>query len=381
MKQLLIYFVLIICSFRVSAQDAQPDNEKLLLLYQNQRYVDAVNYLKALYPEMPSGAAAIGQLAYGNYMAGNFAEAEKCYLELYRRDPSHIPTLLSLAKVGMRRSNKLMTRNYLEKVLELDTTNFSVYKQLSDVITSPAEARLKLRYLEKANKLRPEDGDVANNLAELYEENSNFQPAYSVLSLAIQADSANVELLKTKLRICFQLKKLDEAVRTGESILFYGDSSTYVMNTIGKTAYQLKQYQKALKIFSSIDASEANETTWYYLTHIYKQLKDYPNAIKSLNAAITNSISPNVPNYYALLGALQESSKRPTEALEAYKKVLFFGTNGTVYYNLGLLYDLSLKNKKQAGIYYQKFLKSGVSPKVYRAELEYAKNRLSELKK
>lgn len=357
-----------------------PDKDRLLSYYQSQRFREAVEYLQSLYGNAPENPTAIAQLAYCNYMAGNLSQAEEYYLTLQKLEPDNISVLFSLANLADRRGYNMTAKLHLTEILRLDSTNFEVYKRLSDILTNKSESALRMQYLKKANELRRTDADVAHNLAETYLIDKAFLQAYDVLTPAIKADTLNIMLLKSKLIVCLQMKNLREAVNTGERLLSFGDSSTFTLNTTARAAFQLEDYGKALKLFQSVDPMFATEVTWYYTTLCYQRLKMFKEAIEAGKKTIDIAISPNVANYYALLGALNESYKQPLTAVSAYKKGLQFIDHDNIFYNLGLLYDTTLKNKTQAKSYYAKFVLSKIDREKYKKELEYANFRLVELK-
>lgn len=68
------------------------------------------------------------------------------------------------------------------------------------------------------------------------------------------------------------------------------------------------------------------------------------------------------------------------EALTAYKKGLTFGTSNIIYYRLGLLYDLNLKQPKNAATYYQMYLKNNPDEEKEKEQIAYAKGRIPVLK-
>ena len=113
-----------------------------------------------------------------------------------------------------------------------------------------------------------------------------------------------------------------------------------------------------------------------FLSLSYRALKNYEQAIVYAKKTIEEGISINISAYYLLLGGIYETDGKQTNAINAYKKGLTFNTNATIYYRLGLIYDLKLKNNENALTFYKLYLKS--KPSVDEKEqLEYVKNRIS----
>lgn len=352
------------------------DKEKLLEYYQNQRFKDAAMYLQTLYGENSKDPKEISQLAYTNMMAGNLPLAEKNYMKLYALQPASLPVLFNLASIGRRRGDDNKAKRYYLEIIKLDSMNFNVYKQLASIVPNPMSPEKQL-YLKKANALAPADPDVAFDLANSFNLTKKNDSAYLVLKPALAADTANMILLKAKLPVCLALKKMDEAILTGETLMAYGDSSSYVLNNMGKIYFASKSYDKSLRLFKTIEHMEQqNESTLYYTALCYRELKDYPHAADYMTKSIKEGISPYMSNYYKILGEVYEKTEQLKKAGQSYQKSLDFENKGEVYYNLALLNDGKLNNKKVAVKYYKKFLNSNPDPEKYREVLDYIKQRL-----
>jgi hypothetical protein len=64
----------------------------------------------------------------------------------------------------------------------------------------------------------------------------------------------------------------------------------------------------------------------------------------------------------------------------AYKKGLQFENNGTLLYNIALLYETRLNDKKNAINYYEQYLKT-IDPVKQPRQVIFIKNKIAELKK
>ena len=73
-----------------------------------------------------------------------------------------------------------------------------------------------------------------------------------ILEPALKADSANRQLLKMKMPISMAEKKYSDAIQTGQQLLSYGDSSTFVMSNLGKSYFLILDYRNALNSFLKV---------------------------------------------------------------------------------------------------------------------------------
>ncbi|WP_158795231.1 tetratricopeptide repeat protein [Pedobacter sp. L105] len=382
MKKLIYLLLILSCSLTALAQsNVIPDQEKLLEFYQTQHYTEAAAYLQTIYSSETTNPKEMAQLAYTNMMAGNLPLAESYYLKLYQAQPNSLSVLFSLAGISHRRGDDDKAKSYYQEIIKTDSMNFNVYKQLASMVPNPADPE-KIFYLKKANSINPTNPDIAFDLANGLNLSKKNDSAYVVLQPALTADSTNILLLKAKLPICIALQKLDEALVTGEKLLAAGDSSTYVLNNMGKAYLATKQYEKSLRFFKIIEGmGDQNESTLYYTAVCYRELKDYPNAADYFKQSIKEAISPYVSKYYKDLGEIYEKTTQIANADRSYQKSLEFENNGEVYYNLGLLNEFKLNHKKTATLYYKKFLQSKPDTGKYKEVIVYVKDRIISLQK
>lgn len=373
-----IFLCIILLGFNsITAQSAKIDTEKLLEYYETQRYADAAQYLQSIYPGETQDIKALSQIAYCNMMAGKLPEAEKNYLKINTLQPNSLPTLFSLAGINSRRGNVANAKAYLQQIIQLDSLNFSAYKQLAAYADKP-ESRLD--YLKKANAINATDPDVAYDLSLTYSGLKQYQPAYDVLKTAIAADAENFTLQQALLPVANQLTKYPEVIETGEKLL-KNHADVNVMNDMGQAYFYVKDYQKCIMMYRTLeDIGVQNEGTFYYMALSYRELKDYNKAEIYAQKTIDEAISKHTTLYYAALAGIYEAKNQYNEAVTAYKRGLTFGTSNIIYYRLGLLYDLNLKQPKNAAMYYQLYLKNKPDQEKEKEQIAYAQGRIPLLK-
>lgn len=368
------------CSSSIVAQVLNTrDQEQLLEFYQSQRYDEATRLLQHVFGDNPEDLKATAMLAYASNMAGDFKVAEVQYLKLNQADGKNMAILFSLAGLYAKRGDEGKARGYYKQVLAVDSNNFRALKLMANGLNDPIE---KMEYLVKANRIKPTDGDVAYDLATELSRQKQLTAAYQVLRRAWEADTGNYLLLKAKLPLCITIKKLEEAQEAGQMLLQNGDSSSFVINSMGKLAMEKKDFKQAISLFKVLEErAEATEASLYYTAICYQKLNDLKNARTYTTATIEASISPNVGSYYSLLGHLHEQAGLYKSAQTAYMKGLQFSANSNVYYSLGLLNDFKLKNKSTALRYYRKYLKSNPDQKLSAENIAYVKDRVKALTK
>ena len=378
MKHLYFIAFLLLLILPAQAQVLNADDqERLLEYYQWQRYEDAATLIKEVFGDDPHDLKATSMLAYASNMAGNLKQAEQQYIKLNQANPKNIAVLFSLAGIHSKRGNDDKAKSFYQQVLEVDSNNFSALKLIASIADHPDE---RLNYLKRASRLNPNDGDVAYDLAVDLNKLKLLEEAYQVLDQAYRADTSNYMLLKAKLPLCISLKRLNEAQQTGDRLLKNGDSSSYVINSMGRLAMEKKDYRKAIGLFKVLEGrTEVSESSLYYTAICYEKLKDVKHAQAYIKATIEASISPNVSSYYNFLAYTHESVGTYKAAQSAYLKALQFSNNTAIYYSLGLLNDLKLKNKAAALRYYRQYLRSSPDEKSAMENINYVKGRIKAL--
>ncbi|QIY90244.1 tetratricopeptide repeat protein [Chryseobacterium gallinarum] len=376
MKIRLFLLIALISFLNMTAQSAKIDSEKLLEYYETQRYADAARYLQSIYTEDTQDIKGLSQIAYCQLMAGKLSDAEKSYLKINTLQPDNLSTLFSLAGINSKRGNAFKAKSYLQQIIQLDTNNFSAYKQLA-AYEDTSEAKLKL--LTKANTLNATDPDVAYDLSMVYRELRQYQQAYDVLKTAISADMENFSLQQAQLPLANQLGKYSEVVETGERLLKI-NADPNIINELGQAYFYLKDYQKCINLYTTLEEQGVqNEGTLYYMALSYRELKDYNKAALYAQKTIDEAISDHTTLYYAALAGIYEAENKYNDAITAYKRGLTFGPSNIIYYRLGLLYDINLKQPKNAVSYYQLYLKNKPDQEKENEQISYAKSRITTL--
>lgn len=378
--QIIFIFFALFSLSAVSQTAGKPDREKLLELYQSQRYLDAAQYLQQVYPQGTDNIKELSEIAYANLMANRLPEAESHYLKILETDSANTAVLMNLANINAKRMNNEKAMGFYGNVLKLDSTNFIVYKRMAALVGGDIRQTVKkIRLLEKANQLNPSDGEVVFDLSELYFKLMQFSKAEKILDTALRIDTANIQLWKMVMPVSMGLKKYEDAIVAGQKAFALGDTSVFVLNNMGKSHFLLNQYQQSLDYFLKIKGeSSQSEALYLNISRCYRGLNDYKNAIKYLEMAIKEGISPEIANYYGLIGDAYEKLNMNNEANVAYKKGLNFDNNGSLLYNIALVYETKLNDKKTAINYYNQYLKT-IDPKQQPKLVRFINSRIDDL--
>jgi len=375
----LILITILLSSRAFSQQTVKADDALLLDYYQNQRFAEAADYLKRVYPETVTDVKVLSGLAYSSEMAGRLPEAEDYYQRIYLTDTANNATLFNLAIVTARRGNNAKAIGFYKKILQKDSSNFNVYKQMASLSRGSGNISDEMNYLTRANKLNAVEPDVAYDLSALLNNLKLHKKADTIVTAALRADTANMLLLLGKAQIDYRLSKFPETVQVCNRLIQSGNQTDEVINMLGNSYYALGKYNDCIATLKKLETSNtASETSYYYMAMRYKALNDEHNAITYFDKSIQQAISANVNSYYGEMADSYDHLHLPKKAVNAYQKSLLYGAMPLTYYALANLYDTELKNKALALRYYKKYLACALPDKQisYKA---YAKRRAGEL--
>lgn len=351
MKKFLILNLITLFFINVS-QAQTTDDSKLLEFYQNQRYLDAANYLKDNNPEPISNIKVLSRLAYTMQMANRLPEAVGYYQRVYDKDTTNQAALFSLGSINLKRGNYLKAETYYVKIVTKDSSNFSAIKQLANIANMKKDTVGEIRYLQKANKINNQDVDIAIDLAHCYIDLKDYEPAIKILKLAAESDPDNMDILLSMATISFKQKLWAATIQTCNRLTALGIADDEIYYKLGVSYFNLKNYACGAESFASISGIKQTEYSYYYAAECYKGLKDYKNTILMLNNSLAQAISPNTSSYYGEIADSNEKLGLTKKALQAYQKGLQFKDAPTIYQALGDLYT-KLNDKTNATKYYR----------------------------
>lgn len=380
MKNILASLVFSGIIFTAFAQQSGKIDDALLMEYfQGQRYVEAADYLKKSFPEPITDLKVLSRLAYAMQMANKLPDAEAYYQRAFQIDTTNQNILFNIAGINLRRGNIPKAEQYYKMIVAKDTTNIAVYSHLGSIAEGKHDTVNAINYFQKANNLNPYDSDIASELGDYYTSLKRFGDALKVLNKAAESDPENAVILLSMVKLTYTQKKWPETVDGCNKLIYLGVVNGEILNKLGIAYYNLKNYTCGAETFAQIEGINQNEYTYYYAALCFKGLNDQKQCINLLNQSIFQGLSPNIATYYGEIADSEEKLVRHKKAAVAYQKALQFAETPILYYLLANLYDTKLKDKRNALIYYKKFLASK-PPTTQEAYVSYAKSRVELLK-
>ncbi|RKR84937.1 Flp pilus assembly protein TadD [Mucilaginibacter gracilis] len=358
---------------------AQKANDALLLdMYQNQRYMEAANYLKSVYPEPVSDMKVLSRLAYTYQMAGKLPDAIGYYQRMYLQDSTNVPVLFNLASLNATRDNNAQALFYYQKIIAVDSLNFSVNKRLGNMYSLKLDTVNALKYLTRANKIDADEPEVAVQLSAFLLLGNKNKEADAVLRKSLAADTTNIILIRALMKLSYATKKYPQTIKYANTLLALGDDNADIYNKMASAYYELKNYACCIEWFMELPSIYQTERTFYLTAESYKKLKDYNKALEYFNQVLLQSISDNTYAYYSEIADTYQTMHKLKPATVNYQKSLFFKEKPMVFYSLANLYDTDLHNKRDAIKYYKKYLETN-PPAKDKDYITYVQSRIKIL--
>ncbi len=368
------------CSIVCAQQSLQPDNDKLLKLYQTQQYLEAAEYLKTFYSDTVADPAVLDRLGYCYRMAGAYAQAEPYYLRLYTLDSLQVSTLLNLATIYVQRGLYAPATTYYQRIIALDTAHVTAYTALSALMRRKGDLPSAYAYLEQANHHQSSNSDTAYDFAQLCITFEQYAKADSVLELALTTDPDHGLLLLGKLQVAEKLENYSDMVTIGEQLVTQGDESQQVMSLLSRGYFHTNDFASCQATYERLLAiyEQMGEIDYYYLAMAYKATKQYKEGLACMDKVLELAISPNTAFYYGRIADLHDLANQPSAAASSYLRSFQFETIPLHYYSLAVIYDHKLNNRHNALRYYRLYLKQNppIEENQYR---QYVQQRIKEL--
>lgn len=381
MKRLsLLVFLFMISTLYVHAQQT-PDNQKTLLLYEEQRFGEAATYLESFYAEKPADAKLINSIAYSYRMSRNYQKAAFYYTKLNELDSLNITALASLAWINQQRGMRNSAMVLYEKILTLDSTYIDAYTALASLSKQKGDVISTFNYLLWANYLQPNNSSIANNFADICITMKKMGMADTVLTIALEHDPNHAGLLYSKAKVADGLKKYPEVISLTKKLIEQGEGLQAIWSLLAKAYINQNNYQAAMDTYTEamFEYETWGEMDYYYLAISCKALKRFDESLDYIEQALKAAISPNTGFYFAQKAGILKDLNKPSAAASTYIRSFQYHNESIDYFNLAVLYDHDLQHKSNALKYYKLYVnkKPGSKEKRY---IEYAQTRITDLK-
>tara|TARA_B100000029_G_scaffold195555_1_gene193650 strand:+ start:1443 stop:3209 length:1767 start_codon:yes stop_codon:yes gene_type:complete len=208
----------------------------------------------------------------------------------------------AIALKNYKEKKFLIAENLCNKILSIDPDHFDSLVLLSNMYAIKKDFKKAKELMIKADKIKPNNLSVLNNLG----------------------------------TACKELGDNKSAVSYYEKIIKINPNHTNAQYNLGVMFYNLKEYKKAKNFFQKTTEIQPNYALAFIsLANVFFELKEYTKAIKNYQKAI--EINPNIVGAHNNLGLVFRVLNDYENAIKCYEQAIKINKNNAgAYHNLAL---------------------------------------------
>jgi tetratricopeptide (TPR) repeat protein len=351
-----IGIMLLTITFQPALCQQSIDRTVLMEYLQNQQYEGAISYLQPRVTE--NNISQLSLLAYTYYLSGKTKDAIAQYEKVLELDSNNVIAHQYLASMSMQMESPLPAIMHYRAIIQLQPTNATAYKQLSFACFAARQQEEGFDALQKAYALNPADPKVVARLAEEWLDKEKYAPADSILCAFLQKDSLQPPVIMTAVRAAWFLKDYTRCTTLGTQLMDMKIISPNTFSFVTAAWYKLKKYEQCIAVYEYLQANRSeSENIMYYAALAYTELKNYQASNALLTTCIDLATSKSLDSYYSGKSVNYEGLHQYKAAVTSLDTAYYLFHEPLRQYSIGRIYEVHLKNKQQATLYYKRFMK------------------------
>jgi tetratricopeptide (TPR) repeat protein len=332
------------------------DKEKIMDLFQDQQYDEAVNYLSPVLKADSNNVPVLSYTGYAYYMQDDEQAAIACYRRMLAVDSNSVTGLHYLVLL-LQGTDDREALNDAMRLVQLQPAKPARWRSVGNLWRKNQQPDSALAYLSRAYELAPGDLKTVADLGSVLVDGKQYDKADSLLDQGLEKDSLNVPLLKLRVASAFWNKHFEEALDPGEKLLQLKEPSLRSLEWTALCYYNLKKYPDCIRVCEGMQGMGMDmEEVYYYESRAEAKLKHYPESDSLLRKALSKAISKTAEWYYDDLGDNLESQKDYRRSLSHYDTAFYLFKAPLILYNCGRICETELHNIPRAKQYYRRYL-------------------------
>lgn len=355
-RVLFTVFISICCIPALNAQYIPVDKNKVLDLFQNQQFDEAISYLTTDLSKDSGNLQRLGFLGYAYYMNEDYMTAEKFYRRMFLIDTTNITANQYLFNIN-ENAHPGVAQQFGLRLISLQPGKATHYRLVADLLRRKNEKDSALLYYNQAYSIGSGDYKNAIGLADMLIERKQFIRADSILEAGLRKDSLSIPYLKLRVKSAYEANDYSKALIPGEKLLRLEDFSLKPLTQLVLSYYALKRYQDCIRVCELMISNDLNsEAVYYYEAMSYAKLKNFARSNELLGICLSMTKSGTAEMYYYTLGQNHEAIKQYKRAVSYYDTAFYLFKDPVMNYNAGIICETQLKNPKAADQYFIKYL-------------------------
>jgi tetratricopeptide (TPR) repeat protein len=388
MKKIVV--LLILASFSWMAKSQQENLQELLNRKQYNQIVLYVDQLQASDSSDFQTMYVIGQ-AYEGLL--RYRDAYRYYQHCLMLDTKHVELLNTTGRMAANLGKINEAEDYFLKIWETDTADFYANYQLARFYAQSGNDLQAASYYEYLLEQDPNNPALLRAAGDCYSRMNDKSSAVILYGLAFQNNKENAGLASTFINTILPLpdeEKIEKALAVCDTALYYNPGHITLLQNKGMTFFTGRKYAQADSVYSILLAQgDSSFNTVKYCGSSRYHTGKTMNAIEPLEKA--HFLDPTDVEVCLLLGSALGRTYDRKRALDLFEWVETFLLPQNQAYGAYLAYtDLLLqfraetftrdgRRNEAAAIYYQQWLTSKRSDKLYQIWTQYGFSDLSRL--
>ncbi|MES2255721.1 MAG: tetratricopeptide repeat protein [Pseudomonadota bacterium] len=270
--------------------------------------------------------------AFALHTKGKFAEAERAYADVLRREPGNFQALHLCGVLALQRGQTQRAVELLRESLKLEPRQPLAYRDLGNGLQQIERFAEALDSYDKALALKPDLADIHNNRAIALASLGRREEALESYGRAVALKPDYAQAYNNRGTVLLDLGRAGEALADFNQAIALDPNYARAFNNRGNVLTELGRYEEALNdhdraIALQPQAAESHDKRGNVLV----ALRRAEAALESFDRAI--AIDPSFSSPHNGRGTALAMLGRPQEALEAHDRALARDPNSAAAHN------------------------------------------------
>lgn len=290
---------------------------------------------------------------------GQKEKAINIYFDQYLRDTTRIEPIENLAEIFQRKGEYSPAIHYYQKAIAINNTNFNYFKQLGYCLKQINLNQPAIYGYQNALRLNPYDLDTYKRLANLQNTEKFFDQAVNTCQKGLKYYPEDIMLKKLLGYSHYLNKDLDTAITLFNEIIALGDTSFFNLRYLGLSYFEMEEFEKAADILlQSTKIVNDDPEVYFILGSAYGRSGKHEKGIDNLNRALKILEPPakELSTIYEEFAGIYTDMGKYNVSIKHLKLAYRYDPKPILSFKMAQLYDLHIKDKKLAIIYYDGYL-------------------------
>ncbi|MGC4231603.1 MAG: CDC27 family protein [Niabella sp.] len=361
MNKILIISLLTFSTFNIAiAQGNSADSLQHYL--QIQEYAKAVNWLKATEPDSYNKEYLLN-LGYCYYMNGDGKNALAVYQKLNEKEPDNLQTNLYLGIIYQRMKKYGQALQFYKNLTLIQPGQYKYWLYTASMFSILEMNDSAFAYTKKAYQISPQAPDAVLRYSSGLNLQKQRDKAIAVINSYLKTDSTNADVIARKINYSARDAKYKEVIFWGERLLKDSANEPLAYTDLAYAYLNTKQIDKCLSLCDWMELNNMkNESLTYCAAQCYAQKKNYTKSNLLLDECLQQNLVSTAVIYFRSKADNYEATKEYKKAIAQYDSSYFIFHHPTDLYYKARVYDIYLKNKTQAAVFYKKYVAEKQKP-------------------